>query len=146
MKKKSLVSIVGCGAVGTTLAFLLAQKGYSITALFSRRKERARKARAFIQQGKVVSDPADAARQGEIVFITTPDDSIEKVARKIARSDGARKLNIQESGSLQNGAYSPDGSEIIFTRWRHGYNRGAADLVLFSPADESCKLLLAEGA
>ena len=47
------------------------------------------------------------------------------------RADDAIQLNIELSGSLQNPAFIRDGSSIVFTRFRDGYNSGAADLYIY---------------
>lgn len=47
----------------------------------------------------------------------------------IQRNDDAFKVNISQSGSLQNPAWSPDGGSLVFTRFRSGYNYGPADLM-----------------
>jgi TolB protein len=46
------------------------------------------------------------------------------------RSDGAFQVPIGLEGSLQNPAWSPDGSSLVFTRFREGYNYGSADLYI----------------
>ncbi len=37
---------------------------------------------------------------------------------------------ISAAGSLQNPCFSPDGSKIVFTRFRNGYNTGLSDILL----------------
>ncbi len=49
-----------------------------------------------------------------------------------ARKDGAVRLNPPVSGSLQNPAWSPDGKSLLFTRFRNGYNRGPADILIYT--------------
>src|SRR5882672_12041695 len=39
-------------------------------------------------------------------------------------------IPISTTGSLQNPCFSPDGSMIVFTRFRRGYNTGASDIML----------------
>ena len=41
------------------------------------------------------------------------------------------ELPIHLDGSLQNPAWSPDGRQILFTRFRNGYNQGPADLFIY---------------
>jgi TolB protein len=61
------------------------------------------------------------------------------------RTDGAVKLDIDLSGSLQNPAFSEDGQQIVFTRWTKGYNRGAADLYIFNLKTKKLVKLLSDG-
>src|SRR5581483_2996455 len=59
------------------------------------------------------------------------------------RDDGATQLvftyqddaagnqdGAKVSGSLQNPCFSPDGSKLLFTRFRQGYNRAPSDLLV----------------
>jgi hypothetical protein len=63
----------------------------------------------------------------------------------IVRNDGETVLNINLTGSLQNPAFSPDGSKILFTRWRNGYNEGPADLYIYDIASENVTELMSDG-
>lgn len=63
-----------------------------------------------------------------------------------ARSDGAQQLSISSSGSLQNSAWSPDGTRILFTRWRSGYNAAPADLFIVNVSDGSVTTLVSDGS
>ena len=47
------------------------------------------------------------------------------------RLDGAELISMALEGSLQNAAWSPSGTEIVFTRFRAGYNKGPADILVF---------------
>lgn len=62
------------------------------------------------------------------------------------RSDSAQKLNISRSGSLQNPAWSPDGSRILFTRFRTGYNEEPADIFIITLSGSSLKTLVSDGS
>lgn len=62
------------------------------------------------------------------------------------RYDSARQLSVELSGSLQNGAWSPDGESIVLTRFRDGYNNEPADLYLFNPTDSSLTELVSDGS
>ncbi len=72
--------------------------------------------------------------------------SFVRVRVEEGRSDGAYKLQIPMTGSLQNPAWSPEGNELLLTRFRNGYNEGPADLVVFDLEDESARLLVADGS
>ncbi len=95
-------AIIGAGVVGTAIGYLLGNAGYHITGIASRSMESASKAREFIGQGEVSTDPAGAARAAEIIFITTSDDAVRHVCREIADQDGFSpgSLVIHTSGAL----------------------------------------------
>ena len=63
----------------------------------------------------------------------------------LEREDGAYQLDIDLSGSLQNPAFSPDGSSIVLTRFRDGYNTGASDLFIYDLETGELKSLVADG-
>lgn len=58
----------------------------------------------------------------------------------------ARPLEIAVAGSLQNPAWSPDGAQLLFTRFRNGYNLGPADLAIYDRRDGSVRILVADGS
>ena len=62
-----------------------------------------------------------------------------------SRNDGAIKLEINLSGSLQNPAFSPDGNTIVFTRFRNGYNRPPSDLYTYNLETKEITPLVADG-
>jgi TolB protein len=58
------------------------------------------------------------------------------------RVDGAEEIPIGAEGSLQNAAFSPDGSAIVLTRFRNGYNKGPADVLIFNFATRAVRTLI----
>lgn len=62
------------------------------------------------------------------------------------REDGAELLPIDLDGSIQNAAWSPTAEQIVFTRFRNGYNKPPADLFVFDLKTESARALSANGA
>src|SRR5262249_22825929 len=58
------------------------------------------------------------------------------------RVDRAEELPIDATGSLQNAAFSPDGSAIVFTRFHGGYNKGPADILIFDFARRDVRTLI----
>ncbi len=60
------------------------------------------------------------------------------------RTDGAYRLDMDLTGSLQNPAFCPDGSSIVFTRFRDGYNEGVSDLFIYNLETEQLSTLLSD--
>jgi TolB protein len=61
------------------------------------------------------------------------------------RPDGAQELAIPADGSLQNAAWSPDGAQIMFTRFRGGYNKSPADILIFDLQTKAFRTLVEDG-
>lgn len=61
------------------------------------------------------------------------------------RSDGAYML-VADAGSLQNPCVSPEGDRAVVTRYRDGYGRGQADLVLVDLGEGTITELLVNGS
>lgn len=83
------VSIIGAGRVGSALALRLKEKGYPVTAVASRSASSAERLGARV--GARVCAAAEAAREGELIFLTTPDGVIGMVAAEIACGGGIRR-------------------------------------------------------
>ena len=62
------------------------------------------------------------------------------------RNDNAVMLNISISGSLQNAAFAPDSSRIVFTRFRNGYNSEPADIFIFTISTGSITTLVSDNS
>ncbi len=77
------IGFIGAGTTGTALAVRLAQRGYDIVAVSSRSLTSAEKLAARITGCKVQTRAQDVADIAQLVFITTPDDVIPKVAAEI---------------------------------------------------------------
>jgi len=86
--KKSRVVIIGAGVVGTAVGALLHQESYEIAAVASRSMGSAERAVQYIGAGAATTDVVKAARQGDLIFITTPDGAIASVCEKIAKKKG----------------------------------------------------------
>lgn len=62
------------------------------------------------------------------------------------REDCAWQVGVSESGSIQNPSWSPDGTEILFTRFRNGYNKEPADLLIINLETTSIRTLVSDGS
>ncbi len=98
---KRTVAIIGAGRVGGAAGRLLAQAGYTVTAVATRNKETAERASAFIGVGEPLTDVVKAASSAAIVILTTPDGAIKGVCDAIAAGGGFRKgsLVVHTSGA-----------------------------------------------
>ena len=78
------IAIIGCGKVGTSLAYFLSKAGYRISGLFSKTQASAEKTARLINGPDPAPSSAEAAQAAEIVLITTPDDVIAAAGALIA--------------------------------------------------------------
>jgi predicted short-subunit dehydrogenase-like oxidoreductase (DUF2520 family) len=83
------VSIIGPGKVGQAFAHAFQSLGYSIVALVFRSRE---KVQHFSEQGRsffpktvlLALDDLGKLPKSDLIFITTPDDAIKQIAKKLA--------------------------------------------------------------
>ena len=107
---KSSFAIVGCGRVGTMLGKYMVGCGYPAAGFTSRSADSAKRAAMTAGAGeKYFSNSWDAAKQADIVFITTPDGAIEDVCRELAAHDGFREkaVVLHCSGALPSTVLTP---------------------------------------
>jgi predicted short-subunit dehydrogenase-like oxidoreductase (DUF2520 family) len=102
------VVVLGCGKVGTAIATGLSAAGLKIAGVTTRSAATAEKA-AMRTGAPASTDNADTAPRGDIVFVTTNDDSIAVVAAEVAAADGFRpgQLVLHASGSLPAAVLAP---------------------------------------
>lgn len=62
------------------------------------------------------------------------------------RDDGAYRVEILQMGSFQNPTWSPDGQSLLVTRFRNGYNREPADLLIIDLHTNSVRTLVSDGS
>ncbi|MCG8472263.1 MAG: DUF2520 domain-containing protein [Desulfobacterales bacterium] len=99
---KPVCAVVGCGRVGVSLLFHLKRVGYPICGVASRSEGSAERAAKAVE-GVPFSTRASEVTQGaDVVFITTPDDTISEVAEAVSAEGGLKKgaSVIHCSGSL----------------------------------------------
>ncbi len=80
-------SIIGAGKVGTSLGKALVGAGYSIESLSCATLKEAKESRRIIGHGESSDDNIHTAQNGEILFITVPDDRIKDIVRELDFSD-----------------------------------------------------------
>jgi predicted short-subunit dehydrogenase-like oxidoreductase (DUF2520 family) len=85
------IAIIGCGKVGTSLAFFLSKTGYRISALFSKTRASAEKTAGLMNGPAAAKSSWAAAQTADVILITTPDDVIAGACQIIADHDGFRK-------------------------------------------------------
>jgi TolB protein len=76
----------------------------------------------------------------------TPSPAPSPPCSSTPRADGACRLPVSLSGSLQNPAWSPDGASLVLTRFRSGYNTEPADLYVLTRATGATRVLVADGS
>jgi predicted short-subunit dehydrogenase-like oxidoreductase (DUF2520 family) len=74
------IGFIGAGTVGTALATLLRRRGYEVAAVFDINQESAQKFLSRVEGSRVFNSPRNVAENTDLIFITTPDSSIGKVA------------------------------------------------------------------
>jgi predicted short-subunit dehydrogenase-like oxidoreductase (DUF2520 family) len=81
------VSIIGAGIVGTAMGKLLESRGYEIAAVAARTQTSLDRASSYLD-AHATNDVAEAARLGDIIFITTSDDYVQAACEDIAARGG----------------------------------------------------------
>jgi predicted short-subunit dehydrogenase-like oxidoreductase (DUF2520 family) len=97
--KKLKLGFIGAGRVGTGLALGFARSGRIVAAVASRSAASARKLARRIP-GARASSPQEAADRADLVFLTVPDDAIERVASGIRWRAGAACVHCSGAGDL----------------------------------------------
>ncbi len=95
-------AIVGCGKLGTTLGFFMAQRGYRAIGVASKSLDSAKSAAELIGANRANQHPWEFTRMADMVFITTPDGIIHDACNEIAGKDGFKPggVVLHCSGSL----------------------------------------------
>jgi len=102
-------AIVGPGKVGSALARALSLAGYTFLGAAGRSIESARRACEFAGGGWATTDAPELTRRARLVFITTPDDAIERACGElVARGAFARGAVVAHcSGALPSSVLAP---------------------------------------
>ena len=101
----SSLGFIGAGVVGGALARRLAEAGYPVIAVASRRAETAEALAAAVPGCAAFPSPNDVAGKADVVFLTTPDDAIASVAASTTWRPGQAVVHC--SGALSVDALAP---------------------------------------
>ena len=114
------VAFIGAGRVGTALAILLGRSGYRVVGAASRSLESAERL-CRLAGGTPWPDPATAAGQAELVFLTTPDRLLAPLAGDLAARGAFRagQIVIHTSGALSSEVLRPVKSSGAFALSLH---------------------------
>jgi len=102
MKEKDTLTIgfIGAGTTGTALAVRLAQHGYQVIAVSSRSFTSAEKLAGKISGCQAYNGAKEVADIAQLVFITTPDDTISKVAAEVQWHEGQSVVHCSGAHSI----------------------------------------------
>ncbi|MBI2855408.1 MAG: DUF2520 domain-containing protein [Chloroflexi bacterium] len=112
------VGFIGAGRAARALAVGLHGKGYQVSAVASRTPASAEALASHIRGCTPLKRPQDVAHSCDLVFITTPDDTIPSVAREVpwrkgmsvVHCSGAESLGVLEAAREQGasvGSFHP---------------------------------------
>ena len=104
------VSIVGGGRVGRALGRRLHELGWRVGGVTGRSISTARAAVRAIGAGQPLDTPTHQILNSSVILITTPDGSIESVAKNLAQLGGSEwsgKVVLHTSGSLDSSVLQP---------------------------------------
>ena len=102
------VAIIGTGIVGSAVARSLKLKGYNITGVFSKTKEKALLLESDL--GCIVAEaPGDLLEKAEVIFITTYDREIGGIASVLAQTGSVKTKQtfFHMSGALSSEILNP---------------------------------------
>lgn len=95
------VGFIGAGKVGVNLGRYFTQKGVELSGFYGRSEYTTKKA-AQITKSKFYNNIQKVIQESDIIFITTPDDTISIIDQKISQFDLKNKSVCHASGSLKS--------------------------------------------
>lgn len=98
--KKQKVGFIGAGKVGTALATTLFNGGYSVVAVSNRNIKASERLADLIPGCQVFKAAQDVANSAEHVFITTPDDTIPRIASEITWRSAQNVVHCSGAASI----------------------------------------------
>lgn len=109
-KQKPVVSIIGAGRLGTTLAVALNRRGYSIRSVVARSSRSAREAARLLDGDTqpLAAKQFNLLKPADLFLIATPDDQVARVAAQLAKLQTDHKpAALHTSGALAAEVLSP---------------------------------------
>ena len=98
--KKQKVGFIGAGKVGTALATTLFNGGYSVVAVSNRNIKASERLADLIPGCQAFKAAQDVANSAEHVFITTPDDTIPRIASEITWRSAQNVVHCSGAASI----------------------------------------------
>ncbi len=95
------LGFIGAGIVGTALAVRLSSKGYQVVAVSSRSQTSAQNLAQTISGCRAFAKNQDVTDTAELVFITTPDDTIATVASQLKWHAGQSVVHCSGADSTE---------------------------------------------
>ena len=101
-RKADRFVIIGAGRVGTAVGRILEGGGAQVAAIASRSEESLEHAAGFIEKATFTPDAVKAARKGNVILITTPDDLIADTCLLLVTEQAVNKGDyvVHMSGAL----------------------------------------------
>ena len=109
------MALLGAGGAGSALGVGLAAAGIAVTAVWSRRFERAQQLAARLPGAHAVGDPQQACDRGALVVLAVPDSAIAPLCAQLRWRPGQAVIHLA-------GAY---GRELLAPAARAGAETGA---------------------
>ena len=91
---------IGAGTTGTALAVRLSQKGCPVVAVSSRTLSSAQKLASLVPNCQICHTAQEVADAAELVFITTPDDTIAQVCGEVQWHAGQNVMHCSGAHSV----------------------------------------------
>lgn len=100
---KEPFAIIGVGKVGAAIGYLLQNAGYPVVSIADQSKRNAKQGAKYTG-GEIYEDVADAAIRAKNILITTPDDAILSVCKRISLKGAVKKgdkvIHVSGAGGL----------------------------------------------
>lgn len=102
------IGFIGAGKVGCTFGRYLNDNGFAVKGYYSRSRDSAIRGAEGVE-GKVYSTIQEILNECNIIFITTPDDTIQKVVSLISQENKIEEeqIFVHMSGALSSAILSP---------------------------------------